>query len=166
MPNIVDDDDEVLLPDDFVDDSDDLSAPEPAKDETESKPESPETGTESEVAKASDDEEALVLTKKDLADLPPTLGDQSRLRIGGRDLSAKKARRWQGDVGSDVEIGDFFHGQGVASKRQKPPWRKLGGGGREFSGTTSGSSESPHASVEIGPSALYTQIHERDHSHL
>lgn len=58
MPNIVDDDDDVLLPDDFVDDSDDLSAPEPAKDETESKPESPDTGKESEVAKASDDEEA------------------------------------------------------------------------------------------------------------
>jgi hypothetical protein len=56
MPNIVDDDDDVLLPDDFVDDSDDLSAPVAAKDDAESKPESPETGKESEVAKASDDE--------------------------------------------------------------------------------------------------------------
>ncbi len=57
MPHIVDDDDEVLLPDDFVDDSDDLSAPEAAKDETESDLESPETEKESESAKASDDDD-------------------------------------------------------------------------------------------------------------
>jgi hypothetical protein len=56
MPHIVDDDDDVLLPDDFVDDSDDLSAPETAKDDAESEPESHESEKESESAKASDDD--------------------------------------------------------------------------------------------------------------
>jgi len=88
-------------------------------------------------AGACDNEEALVFTKKDLADFTAAFSNKSRLRIGGRDLSAKKARRWQGDVGGDVEIGDFFHGHGVRSKRQKPPGRKQGGG-RERQGTFAG----------------------------
>ena len=85
-------------------------------------------------AGSGDDKEPFVLSKEDLPDLTAAFGDDNCLRIGGSDLSAKSARRGQGDVRGNVEIGDFFHGQGVPSKRQKLPRCKPGGVGWEFSG--------------------------------